>query len=126
MEKHTIIIVEDDEITALNLKLSLQKHGYKILATCDNALDALLSIVKNKPHIVIIDISLQEGSDGIALGRKIRQTTLFLLSILLHTVMMTLSQRQLRRSLMGISSNLLTHLRFMQRFKWLSLSTIWR
>jgi len=73
MEKHTIIIVEDDEITALNLKLSLQKHGYKILATCDNALDALLSIEKNKPHIVIIDISLQEGSDGIALGRKIRQ-----------------------------------------------------
>jgi DNA-binding response OmpR family regulator len=37
MEKHKIIIVEDDEITALNLKLSLQKHGYEIIAMCDNA-----------------------------------------------------------------------------------------
>ncbi len=73
MEKHTIIIVEDDEITALNLKLSLQKHGYKILATCDNAIDALQKIEIHKPHVVIIDISLQEGSDGITLGRKIRQ-----------------------------------------------------
>lgn len=73
MEKHTIIIVEDDEITALNLKLSLQKHGYKILATCDNAIDALQKIEMHKPHVVIIDISLQEGSDGITLGRKIRQ-----------------------------------------------------
>lgn len=74
MEKNTIIIVEDDEITALNLKLSLQKHGYKILDICDNISSALVSIEKNKPHIIIIDISLQEGSDGIALGRKIRKS----------------------------------------------------
>ncbi|MDD2651615.1 MAG: response regulator [Sulfurimonas sp.] len=71
MEKNTIIIVEDDEITALNLKLSLQKHGYKILAICDTASDAMQSIEKYKPQIVIIDISLQEGNDGITLGRKI-------------------------------------------------------
>jgi len=126
MEKHTIIIVEDDEITALNLKLSLQKHGYKILATCDNALDALLSIEKTNPiSLSLISLCKREVM-GLLLEEKSGKTTLFLLSILLHTVMMTLSQRQLRRSLMGISSNLLTHLRFMQRFKWLSLSTIWR
>lgn len=73
MEKHTIIIVEDDEITALNLKLSLQKQGYEILATCDNISDALEKIEENAPNVIIIDISLQEGSDGITLGRKIRQ-----------------------------------------------------
>jgi len=73
MEKHTIIIVEDDEITALNLKLSLQKQDYEILATCDNASDAIEKIQKHRPHIIIIDISLQEGSDGITLGQKIRQ-----------------------------------------------------
>lgn len=73
MEKHTIIIVEDDEITALNLKLSLQKHGYEILATCDNALDAIQKIEEHKPQVAIIDISLQEGSDGITLGKTIRQ-----------------------------------------------------
>lgn len=73
MEKHTIIIVEDDEITALNLKLSLQKHGYDIIAVCDNAVQAREKIDEFKPNVIIIDISLQESNDGIELAKTIRQ-----------------------------------------------------
>jgi DNA-binding response OmpR family regulator len=40
MVKNSIIVVEDDEITALNLNLSLQKHGYNVIAVCDNATQA--------------------------------------------------------------------------------------
>lgn len=65
MEKHTIIIVEDDEITALNLKLSLQKHDYDVICMCDNAAQAIEAIDTYKPSVIIIDISLQESSDGI-------------------------------------------------------------
>jgi DNA-binding response OmpR family regulator len=73
MEKNKIVIVEDDEITALNLKLSLQKHGYKILAICDNAIDAKNKISTTSPDIVVIDISLQESRDGIELAKIIRK-----------------------------------------------------
>jgi len=73
MEKHTIVIVEDDEITALNLKLSLQKHGYEIIAMCDNAAKAREKIDRYKPNIIIIDISLQESNDGIELAKTIRE-----------------------------------------------------
>jgi len=73
MEKHTIVIVEDDEITALNLKLSLQKHGYKIIAICDNATQAREKIDTYKPNIIIIDISLQESNDGIELAKTVRE-----------------------------------------------------
>ena len=73
MEQHKIIIVEDDEITALNLKLSLQRHGYVIIAVCDNATDAKVEIDRYKPDIIIIDISLQESSDGIELAKTIRE-----------------------------------------------------
>jgi DNA-binding response OmpR family regulator len=31
MKKTNIIVVEDDEITALNLNLSLKKHGYNVI-----------------------------------------------------------------------------------------------
>lgn len=72
MTNHSIIIVEDDEITALNLKLSLQRHGYDIIAVCDNATDAKKEIEKYKPNIIIIDISLQESNDGIELAKTIR------------------------------------------------------
>ncbi|SMP89276.1 hypothetical protein SAMN06314019_10718 [Epsilonproteobacteria bacterium SCGC AD-311-C15] len=32
MYEKSVIIVEDDEITALNLKMSLKKHGYNVIA----------------------------------------------------------------------------------------------
>ena len=73
MDKNNIIIVEDDEITALNLKLSLQKHGYNIVAVSDNQLEAKNKISAYKPDLVIIDISLQESSDGIELAKTIRK-----------------------------------------------------
>ena len=73
MDKNNIIIVEDDEITALNLKLSLQKHGYNIVAVCDSQLEAKNKISMYNPDIVIVDISLQEGSDGIELAKTIRK-----------------------------------------------------
>ncbi len=73
MEKHKVIIVEDDEITSLNLNMSLQKHGYSVVAICDNASQAKNKIAMYTPDVIIIDISLQESSDGIELAKIIKQ-----------------------------------------------------
>jgi len=73
MEKHKVIIVEDDEITALNLNMSLQKHGYSVIAMCDNAIQAKNKITALKPDVIIIDISLQESNDGIELAKIIKE-----------------------------------------------------
>lgn len=72
MSDTKILIVEDDEITATNLSLSLKKQGYLIAALCDNALEAKKMIQKHLPNIIIIDISLQDSSDGIQLANDIR------------------------------------------------------
>jgi len=72
MNDKNIIIVEDDEITALNLKISLEKHGYKIVAMSDEIKDAKSKIGKFLPQIIIIDISLQESNDGIELAKEVR------------------------------------------------------
>jgi len=73
MQGQKIIIVEDDEITALNLKISLGKQGYEVVSIYDNVADAKENISKLDSELVIIDISLQEGSDGIELAKYIRQ-----------------------------------------------------
>jgi len=73
MTKYNILVVEDDEITALNLNLSLQKQGYNIIATCDNLTEAKSKIISYSPDIVIIDISLQESSDGIEIAKFIKK-----------------------------------------------------
>ncbi len=73
MKEKKILIVEDEEVSALHLKISLKKHGYKILAITDNLQDAINKIKVYMPNIVIIDISLQDSDDGIKLARIIRQ-----------------------------------------------------
>lgn len=73
MQKSSVIIVEDDEITALNLNISLQKQGYSVLGICDDASQAKSKISSFKPDIVLIDISLQESNDGIELAKIIKK-----------------------------------------------------
>jgi len=72
MDKHRIIIVEDDEITSLNLNMSLQKQGYSVVAICDNIEQAKQKVSTNNPDLIIIDISLQDTSDGIELAKDIK------------------------------------------------------
>jgi DNA-binding response OmpR family regulator len=73
MTQVDIIVVEDDEITALNLSMSLQKQGYNVVETCSNSIDAKTKIASHIPNLVIIDISLQDMSDGIELATFIKQ-----------------------------------------------------
>jgi DNA-binding response OmpR family regulator len=73
VQNKRITIVEDDEITALNLKLSLKKQGYEVVSVYDNAAVAKSKISADKPDIIIIDISLQESNDGIDLAKHIRK-----------------------------------------------------
>jgi len=73
MNKHKIIIVEDDEITSLNLNMSLQKHGYSVVAVCDNTTQAKQKVNSHNPDLIIIDISLDESNDGIELAKYIKK-----------------------------------------------------
>lgn len=72
MNKKRILIVEDDEITALNLKISLQKHDYTILDIVDTIAEANTKITTLTPDLIILDISLEDGNDGIELAKEIK------------------------------------------------------
>lgn len=73
MERNTIMIVEDDEVTAINLKMALENHGYKVVASVENAVLAPNKLKVYEPDIVLIDISLQDTDDGIRFARYVRQ-----------------------------------------------------
>ena len=76
MKSKRVLIVEDDEVTAMNLKMSLEKQGYVVVAIADDALSAKSKIKVYVPDILIIDISLQESDDGIKLASYIREKQL--------------------------------------------------
>ncbi len=73
MNRDKIIIVEDDEITSLNLNISLQKYGYSIIGVYDNVEQVKMKIATVNPDLIIIDISLDESNDGIELAQYIKE-----------------------------------------------------
>lgn len=68
-----VLIVEDDEVTALNLKMSLEKQNYDVVSSADNSISARNKIKIYAPDIVLIDIGLQKSNDGIELAKYIRE-----------------------------------------------------
>jgi len=60
-----VLIIEDDDVTALNLKMSLEKFGYEILSLANDELSAQNKIKIYNPDIVLIDIGLKRQNEGI-------------------------------------------------------------
>lgn len=73
MSKVKVLIVEDDEVTAMNLKMSLEKQDYDVVSIADTAIQARNKIKIYEPQIILIDISLQKSNDGIELASHIRE-----------------------------------------------------
>jgi CheY-like chemotaxis protein len=67
-----ILIVEDEAVTALDLKRELMSLGYKVAGIADNATDAVNSAASLKPDLVLMDIHLSGSVDGIAAASAIR------------------------------------------------------
>ncbi|RCJ20982.1 hybrid sensor histidine kinase/response regulator [Nostoc sp. ATCC 43529] len=69
---HTVrvLIVEDEYILAINLQESLESLGYIVLDIADSAEGAIARATKLRPNLILMDIRLRSGMDGIeAAGR---------------------------------------------------------
>src|SRR5690242_15926565 len=68
-----ILIVEDDETVALDIRLSLEKRGYGVTGIASSREDALKIAFENKPDLVVMDIQLSGSEDGITVSQTLRQ-----------------------------------------------------
>jgi len=71
MELASIIIVEDEMITALDLKEKLVEAGYSVPAIVSEGEEAVNIVAEVRPDLVLMDIVLQGETDGIAAAKKI-------------------------------------------------------
>jgi CheY-like chemotaxis protein len=67
-----ILIVEDEAIIALNLKLQIEKAGFEVCGIVATGKDAIEQILlPEKPGIVLMDIGLRGNMDGLDAAREI-------------------------------------------------------
>lgn len=68
-----ILIVEDEMIIAANLSLQLTELGYEVSGIIPRAEEALAQIRQRRPDILLLDINLKDGIDGIEMAHRIQQ-----------------------------------------------------
>jgi PAS domain S-box-containing protein len=66
-----ILLVEDEPIVALDLRDQLQKLGYVVIGISTTGADALSKISNLRPELVLMDIQLDGGMDGIETAARI-------------------------------------------------------
>ncbi len=64
-----VLIVEDEAITALDIKRTLEKLNYEIIGISDRGEEALKMIDSTDPDIILMDITLKGELDGIETAR---------------------------------------------------------
>lgn len=71
--KPTILIVEDEQIVALDITRTLEQMGYDVLPPLSTGAGALSYLEKNRPDIILLDIKLKGNIDGIETAIEIRK-----------------------------------------------------
>jgi response regulator NasT len=68
-----IFVVDDESLVAMGLKSMLEKLGFAAVHTFARAEDALARLNAMKPDLVLMDIKLGEGMDGLAAAREVME-----------------------------------------------------
>ncbi len=73
MTMASILIVEDEAIVALDLKLQLRELGYQVVGIAANAADAIGAAERLQPDLILMDVRLQGPVDGITAAMRLRE-----------------------------------------------------
>lgn len=65
----SVLLVDDDTAVLLSTGIGLKKMGYTVY-TCKDAVSAISAVRKNKPDVVVLDVSLPAG-DGFGVADRL-------------------------------------------------------
>ena len=71
-EPARILIVEDDWIVARAVQKILENAGFEVTGVVGSAAGALSSVHESLPDLILLDIVLGEGPDGIEVAKELR------------------------------------------------------
>lgn len=76
IRKTKILIVEDEQIIAYDLKISLERHGYEVLPIASTAREAKRLVCQNNPDVILMDVLLKGYQTGIDAACEIQSIRL--------------------------------------------------
>lgn len=68
-----ILIVEDEMITSLEMRMKIENWGYSIIDNINSSADAVEIAIKKRPDLIIMDVVLNGDEDGISAAENIQK-----------------------------------------------------
>ena len=73
MNAPRILVVEDDEDLAIEIRSTLESHGHEVIGFATSAKKALELAQRFEPTLALVDVQLGEAVDGVALAHELRK-----------------------------------------------------
>ena len=73
MAEERILVVEDEHIVALDIKMHLERYGYEVPAMYASGEEALVNVEQLQPVLVLMDIKLSGRLDGVETAEEIKR-----------------------------------------------------
>jgi len=67
-----ILIVEDDRLLAVGMRMLLASAGHEVVGIANDEASAIDQTVSRRPDLVLMDIRLAHGDDGIETAKRIQ------------------------------------------------------
>ena len=67
------LIVEDESLIAEELEERLSRLGFSVIAAVDSADEAIAIAIRDRPDLILMDIRLKGGKDGVQAAIEIRR-----------------------------------------------------
>jgi two-component system cell cycle sensor histidine kinase/response regulator CckA len=74
-EAARVLVVEDEAIVAMDISASLRALGYEVEGPASTGAEAVALALRTRPDLVLMDIMLRGGMDGVEAARRIREAT---------------------------------------------------
>ena len=76
-----ILIVEDDPLCIIDLKMLVEELGYQLVGVVDNATAVFDIMEKDKPDIILMDIDIKGDKNGIEIAKEIANQSIAIIFI---------------------------------------------
>lgn len=73
--KKKVVIVEDDRLLAIVLKKMAKSMNFQVIDTAQGGEDAIVSVEKHQPDLILMDILLADSVSGIEAMKMIRRNS---------------------------------------------------
>lgn len=68
-----ILIVEDEFMVAMTLKVLLKRQGHDVVAIADDVVSAVNAAQRTNPQLAFVDIHLAQGTSGLDAAAELRK-----------------------------------------------------